>query len=111
MPEMTTFAGEPLAVEFDLNGSWCPAVLLGWRHEPDGTARVRIQFVIGGLRRASWLPLTDVRLPQPAPAWTPPAPRTEPDMLLPTPEQVRRTPTPLPPLPPLRSVQPVHSRS
>lgn len=107
---MTTFAGEPLAVEFDLNGSWCPAVLVGWRHEPDGTCRLRVQFDIGGLRRASWLPITEVRLPEPElePVWAPVAPRTEPDMLLPTPEQARRASTPLPPLPPLRSLQPVH---
>ena len=101
--EMTTLAGEPLPVEFRLDEVWCPAVLVGWRHEADGTARARVQFVIGGLRRASWMDLADLRLPQPGPARPVVAPRTRPDALLPGRDRSRPAPTPLPPLPVPRS--------
>ena len=105
---MTPLAGEPLAVEFLFNGEWCPAVLLGWRHELDGTCRARIQFVIGGLRRASWMDLADLRLPEPELSWSTPEPRraveprTRPDMLLPDRDWSRPVPS-LPPLPAPRS--------
>ena len=104
---MTPLAGEPLPVEFCHGGGWYPGVLLGWRHAPDGSCWLRLRFVVGGLRRASWLPLADVRLPQPAgpgrtgrTAATRPAagPRTRPDLLLP---HGYRPPVPTPrPLPP-----------
>jgi hypothetical protein len=87
--EMTTLAGEPLPVEFCHGGGWHPGVLLGWRHERDGSCQVRVQFVVGGLRRTSWMQLVDVRLPEPEPiTWAPAprpstAPRTRPNLLLP----------------------------
>jgi hypothetical protein len=65
--EMTALAGEALPVEFQHGGSWHPGVLVGWRQEPDRTCSMRLQFVLGGLRRTSWLPLRDVRLPEPDP--------------------------------------------
>jgi hypothetical protein len=70
---MTSLAGEPLPVEFRHGCDWHPAVLVGWRTEVDGTCQVRVQFVVGGLRRTSWLPLTDVRLPEPVPLAARPA--------------------------------------
>jgi hypothetical protein len=73
---MTALAGEPLPVKFRHGGTWHPAVLLGWRHEADGTCQVRVQFVVGGLRRTSWMHLVDVRLPDPEPVTWAPAPRT-----------------------------------
>jgi hypothetical protein len=104
---MTTLLGEPLPVEFLLDGCWRPALLLGWRHEPDGTCRVRVQAVVGGLRRASWMQLADLRLPQPdRPTVAPPEPRTRPDLLLPGRERSGPAPTPLPPLPVLRRLRP-----
>ncbi|WP_164701254.1 hypothetical protein [Modestobacter sp. KNN46-3] len=106
MQEMTSLLGEPLPVEFPIDGDWCPAVLLGWRHEPDGTCWVRVQAVVGGLRRASWVHLADLRLPQPDRATPAPEPRTRPDLQLPGPGRSRRAPTPLPPLPVPRSLQP-----
>ena len=76
---MTTLAGEPLPVEFRHGGSWHPGVLVGWRHEPDGGCLARVQFLIGGLRRGGWLPLTELRLPEPEPVCplppVPPLPR------------------------------------
>jgi hypothetical protein len=76
--QMTALVGEPLAVEFCHGRAWHRAVLLGWRHEADGTCQVRVQFVVGGLRRTSWMQLTDVRLPESAPTtWAPP-PSSEP---------------------------------
>jgi hypothetical protein len=113
-PQMTPLAGEPLPVEFCHGGAWHPGVLLGWRHAPDGSCSVRLRFVVGGLRRAAWLPLADVRLPQPGSAPTaepgptgrtaaprPAAgPRTRPERLLAhgerSPGQTQR---PLPPAP------------
>ena len=106
---MTSLAGEPMPVEFLLDGEWCQATLVGWRNEPDGTCRVRIQFVIGGLRRASWRDLADLRLPEPTPRWSAPAPRTRPDLLLPDRDRSRPASTPVPPIPVPRSVVPEHS--
>ncbi|MCZ2836586.1 hypothetical protein [Modestobacter sp. VKM Ac-2985] len=112
MQEMTTLLGEPLPVEFLLDGNWRPAVLLGWRHAPDGTCRVHVQAVVSGLRRTSWMQLADLRLPQTASLVPAPLePRTRPDLLLPGAERARRTPTPLPPLPVPRSLQPDTSRT
>jgi hypothetical protein len=52
-------------VEFPYAGGWYPGYLLGWRHDgPD--CRVRVQCVIGGLRRTTWMSLADLRLPEPA---------------------------------------------
>lgn len=79
---MTALAGEPLPVEFEHGGGWHPAVLLGWRHDAQGHCSLRVQFVVGGLRRSSWLPLTDVRLPAPVGPRRPGGPRTRPDLLL-----------------------------
>src|SRR6185312_4379603 len=56
---MTTLAGPPLPVEFRSAGSWYTGALLGWQHGPDGGCALRVQFVVGGLRRSSWLPLAD----------------------------------------------------
>ena len=101
---MTALAGEPLPVEFQHGGAWHPAVLLGWRHEADRTCVLRVQFVIGGLRRNVWMPLVDVRLPESrwsdrAPeARRSSAPRTRPDLLLPARDRARSLP--VPPLPP-----------
>jgi hypothetical protein len=86
---MTALAGEPLPVEFCLGTAWHAGVLIGWRHEEDGTAQLRVQFVVGGLRRTSWMQLTDVRLPEPDLSAGTPAPRPaaepvpRPDLLLP----------------------------
>jgi len=84
---MTALGGEPLPVEFCSGGAWHPGVLVGWLHAPDGGCRMRVQFVVGGLKRRSWLPLGDLRLAAPRPA-EPVAevvaePRTRPDLLLP----------------------------
>jgi hypothetical protein len=101
---MTAFAGEPLPVEFCHADVWHPGVLLGWRHEWDGICQVRVQFVIGGLRRTTWMQLTDVRLPEPRyTEWAPelrqsPEPRTRPDVLLPG-VGWSRSPASIPPLP------------
>ncbi len=113
---MTPLLGEPLPVEFLLDGDWHPAALLGWWHEPDGTCWVRVQTVVGGLPRGSWMRLADLRLaeprpadlrlPQPDPAAPAPEPRTRPDLQLPGGGRSRRTSTPLPPLPVPRSLQP-----
>jgi hypothetical protein len=102
--EMTTLAGEPLPVEFCLGTAWHAGVLIGWRHEEDGTAQVRVQFLIGGLRRTSWMQLTDLRLPEPEPELdarvpaprpvTEPAPR--PDLLLTDRDRSRPLPSVLP---------------
>lgn len=109
---MTTLLGEPLPVEFLLGDVWRPAVLLGWRHEPDGTCRVRVQAVVGGLRRASWMHLADLRLPQADRAdLAPPEPRTRPDLLLSGQDRSRGASAPLPPLPVPRSLQPDPSRT
>ncbi|MGY1854822.1 hypothetical protein [Modestobacter sp. SYSU DS0290] len=79
MPDlgMTTLAGAPLDIEFFHLGEWFPAALLGWRHDAWGTCELRVQFEIGGLKRASWMPLADVRLPrwQAARYTPPPVPR------------------------------------
>ena len=73
---MTALAGEPLPVEFCHGGSWHSAVLVGWRPTPDGSCLLRVRFVVGGLRRTGWMPLTDVRLPEPQPvSWVPSVPR------------------------------------
>lgn len=84
---MTALAGEPLPVEFSHGDVWHPAVLLGWRHAADGTCQLRLQFVVGGLRRTAWVPLPDARLPRPVGPVRAPrrstAPRTRPDLLLP----------------------------
>jgi hypothetical protein len=63
--EMTALAGKSLAIEFHHGAGWHPGVLVGWRHEQDGSCSMRLQFVVGGLRRTSWLPMRDVRLPEP----------------------------------------------
>jgi len=95
---MTALAGDPLPVEFCHAGVWYPGVLLGWRHEWDGTCQMRVQFVIGGLRRTSWMRLVDLRLPEPEPtAWTPAPwrssePRTRPNILLPDRDWSRQLP-------------------
>jgi hypothetical protein len=105
---MTAFAGEPLPVEFCHGDVWHSGVLLGWRHEWDGACQVRVQFVVGGLRRTTWMQLVDVRLPEPrytewAPApWQSPEPRTRPDVLLPDGGSSR----PLPSMPPLPQPRP-----
>jgi len=70
---MTALGGEPLPVEFCSGNAWYPGVLLGWRHEADGACRVRVRFVVGGLKRTSWLPLADLRLAATEPAATEPA--------------------------------------
>ena len=75
---MTTLAGPPLPVEFCHAGTWYAGSLVGWRHEPDGSCAVRVQFVVGGLRRGSWLPLSDVRLR--VHAHQPPVPRATPEL-------------------------------
>ncbi|WP_369136796.1 hypothetical protein [Modestobacter versicolor] len=62
-PGMTALLGEPLPVEFSHGGDWHPAVLLGWRDAVEGACQLRLQFVVGGLKRSSWLPLAAVRLP------------------------------------------------
>ncbi|OMQ16687.1 hypothetical protein A7K94_0200890 [Modestobacter sp. VKM Ac-2676] len=84
---MTTLAGEPLDIEFFHLGEWFPAVLLGWRHDAWGTCELRVQFEIGGLKRAGWMALADVRLPQRQTArrTPPPAPwhRAEDDVVVP----------------------------
>jgi hypothetical protein len=103
MQEMTSLAGEPVAVEFCYAGEWCPAGLVGWRHEPDGTCRVRIRFVYGGLRRASWMDLADLRLRQSEPSEAAPAAPTRSDLLLPDRDWSRPAPTTPPPLPVHRS--------
>ena len=98
---MTALAGEPLPVEVVHDAVWYPGVLLGWRHEADGSCSARVRFVVGGLKRSAWLPLADLRLAEPTPADPAPAeptaaaqvepapappvaePRTRPDLLLP----------------------------
>jgi hypothetical protein len=97
---MTALAGEPLPVEFWHGSAWYPGVLLGWQHDADGNCQVRVRFLVGGLRRTSWMPLDDVRLPEPEPTdrvvpRQSPEPRTLPDMVLP----VRDWPEPLPAVP------------
>jgi hypothetical protein len=101
--EMTALAGEPLPVEFCHGGDWHPGVLLGWRHEWNGSCQVRVQFVVGGLRRTSWMELVDVRLPEPEPiVWAPAPrrstePRTRPDLLLPDRDRSRPLSSAVPP--------------
>ncbi|MGY1748453.1 hypothetical protein [Modestobacter sp. SYSU DS0511] len=84
---MTTLAGAPLEIEFFHLGEWFPAALVGWRHDAWGACELRVQFEIGGLRRASWMPLADVRLPQwQAVRYTPPPVprrRTDDDLVVP----------------------------
>ena len=58
---------DPIAVEFPYAGGWYPGLLLGWRHESPHDCRIRVQCVIGGLRRTTWMTLPDLRLPQPGP--------------------------------------------
>jgi hypothetical protein len=64
---MTSVLADPIAVEFPHAGGWYPGLLLGWRHEGPHDCRIRVQCVIGGLRRTTWMTLADLRLPQPAP--------------------------------------------
>ncbi len=59
--------GEPIPVEFPYAGGWYPGSLLGWRHD-GADCRLRVQCVIGGLRRTTWMSLADLRLPEPAAA-------------------------------------------
>ena len=56
----------PIPVEFPYAGGWYPGFLLGWRHEGAHDCRIRVQCVIGGLRRTTWVTLADLRLPEPA---------------------------------------------
>lgn len=105
---MTALAGEPLPVEFAHDGTWYPGVLLGWRHEADGSCSARVRFVVGGLKRSSWLPLADLRLAEPTgpapyargasvePTAAPSVavPRTRPDLLLPDRDWSRPLPAP-----------------
>lgn len=74
---------EPIAVEFPYAGGWYPGVLLGWRHDGVDDCRIRVQCVIGGLRRTTWMTLADLRLPAPSgtapdavPSYRAPRPRT-----------------------------------
>ncbi|MGY1813525.1 hypothetical protein [Blastococcus sp. SYSU D00820] len=60
---MSSFAGEPQPVEVHHAGTWYPGVLLGWRHEADGTCRMRVRCVVGGLRHSFWSDLSALRLP------------------------------------------------
>lgn len=63
---MTSALRDPLAVEFAHAGGWYPGVLLGWRTDGPDRCWMRVQCVIGGLRRTTWMALTDLRLPVPA---------------------------------------------
>ena len=64
----TSALHDPLEVEFAHAGGWHPGVLLGWSHDDAGTCWMRVQCLVGGLRRTTWMPLTELRLPEPAPA-------------------------------------------
>jgi hypothetical protein len=66
--EMTSVLREPLEVEFAHAGEWHRGVLLGWREDEAGRCWMRLQCLVGGLRRTTWMPLADLRLPGPAPA-------------------------------------------
>jgi hypothetical protein len=86
----SSFTGEPQPVEVFHRGVWYSGVLLGWRHEPDGSCRVRVRCVVDGLRHTAWTELSALRLPEPTPepaleprpapaAVTPPVPEPEHD--------------------------------
>jgi hypothetical protein len=90
----TTLAGEALPIQFHHGGAWHPGALVGWRHEQDGSCSMRLQFVVGGLRRTTWMPMVDVRLLEPATAARRgPEARTRPDVPRPDPDWARLLPS------------------
>ncbi len=94
-----TFLGRPKPVEVRHRDRWHIGVLLGWRHDADGTCWLRVSALVDGYKRTAWVELDTVRLPVP--------PRravadTRPQRLVRHGDHPERTPPP-PPLPRPRS--------
>ena len=93
-----TWLGRPKPVEVQHRDHWYIGALLGWRHDADGTCRLRVTALVDGYKRTAWVELDTVRLPLP-----PARPRVE--------DRTQRLPrhgdravrTPPPPLPRPRS--------
>jgi hypothetical protein len=62
-----TFLAGPQPVEVHHRDAWLAGALLGWRHDADGTCRLRVSAVVDGYKRTAWVALDTVRLPEPPP--------------------------------------------
>jgi hypothetical protein len=60
-----SFLAEPQPVQVHHGDAWHDGVLLGWRHDADGSCWVRVRAVVDGFRRTAWVELATVRLPEP----------------------------------------------
>src|SRR5215212_7394804 len=58
------FTSEPQAVEVYQAGTWWAGELLGWRHDADGSCRVWVRVVLGGVEETAWTDLATLRLPE-----------------------------------------------
>ena len=67
-----TFLGRPKPVEVHHRDRWRIGVLLGWRHDADGTCWLRVSALVDGYKRTAWVGLDTVRLPPAAGAAGPP---------------------------------------
>ncbi|SEO92374.1 hypothetical protein SAMN05660991_02417 [Trujillonella endophytica] len=60
-----TWLGRPKPVEVHHRDRWHIGALLGWRHDADGTCRLRVTALVDGYKRTAWVELDTVRLPLP----------------------------------------------
>jgi hypothetical protein len=58
------FTSQPQAVEVYQAGTWWSGELLGWRHEADGSCKVWVRVVLGGVEETAWTDLDTLRLPE-----------------------------------------------
>jgi len=58
------FTSQPQAVEVYQAGTWWSGELLGWRHEADGSCKVWVRVVLGGVEETAWTDLATLRLPE-----------------------------------------------
>ncbi len=59
------FLGRPKPVEVFHRQRWHIGVLLGWRHDADGTCWLRVSALVDGYKRTAWVEFDTVRLPVP----------------------------------------------
>ena len=60
-----TFLRRPRPVEVHHRDRWHIGVLLGWRHDADGSCWLRVSALADGYKRTAWVGLDTVRLPLP----------------------------------------------
>ncbi|HLM05596.1 MAG TPA: hypothetical protein VK402_10470 [Blastococcus sp.] len=58
------FTSQPQAVEVYQAGTWWSGELLGWRHDADGSCKVWVRVVLGGVEETAWTDLATLRLPE-----------------------------------------------